>query len=152
MIEKLRHYKLDRAFTDGVDIILDNAPDVTFRVRLPSQYNRPYSQALYSQLTWQTGEDGSIIPAGDLLATRYAGEDAFLAHCLVSIDGAPAPDNFATEYPGALAELMQKANDLVQDIEARVSDTVGKSATILTGPDDGQDASDSTGNWLPAAG
>lgn len=152
MIDKLNRYKLDKAFTDGVDIILDKAPDVTFRVRLPSQYNRPYSQALYSQLTWETGDDGSIAPAGNLLATRYAGEDAFIAHCLVSIDGESPPDNFATEYPGALAELMQKANDLVQDIESRVSDTVGKSATISTGPGDGQDEKDSTENSLTVAG
>ena len=44
-MNKLASYKLDKAFTDGVDIYLDAAPDCAFRVRLPSQYNRVYTQA-----------------------------------------------------------------------------------------------------------
>jgi len=136
----LEKYKLDKAFTDGVDIYLDAAPDVVFRVRLPSQYNRAYSQALYGAMDWSVGDDGQVKPGGSLLTTRYAQEDAFIEHCLLSQDGEPVPESFRTDYPLALAELMEKAAELANDIQERVADTVKKSSASSTGSADGLDA------------
>lgn len=125
-MDKLAHYKLDKAFTRGVVIRLDHAPDVEFLVKLPSQYNREYCQALYGAMQWESGADGEVKTGGALMATRYAQEDAFIAHCLLSQDGEPIPESFAEEYPEAVAELMTKANDLSAEIGKRVEDAAKK--------------------------
>jgi len=138
-MDKLKSYKLDCAFTDGVCIRLDNAPDVEFMVRLPSQYNRAYTQALYGALDWSLNDEGDIKPGGNVLDTRFHQIDAFIGHCLLSVDGEPAPDNFSTEYPGAVDELMIKANELANAISERVDDSVGKSSGSASGDHDGLD-------------
>lgn len=135
----LDRYKLDKAFTQGVEIRLDGAPDVVFLVRLPSQYNRAYSQALYGSMSLSIGEDGKVKADGDLMNTRYSQVDAFLSACLVSIDGEPAPDDFATEYPEAVDELLAKANDLANSISERVNDSVAKSSASVSGSGSGQE-------------
>jgi hypothetical protein len=140
----LENYKLDKAFTEGVEIRLDDAPDTVFLVKLPSQYNRGYTQALYSGLEWDIGEDGEVKTGGSLIATRYAQEDAFMQFCLETIDGEPVPDNFLADYPAAVAELMAKTNDLVQAIEEKVSKSVGKSSASSSGKKGGQEKSSST--------
>jgi hypothetical protein len=134
----LSKYKLNKAFTEGVDIRLDDAPDVVFRVRLPSQYNRGYTQALYSGLEWSL-EDGEVKTGGSMIATRYVQTDAFMEHCLVSIDGEPVPDSFAEEYPEAVSELMNKTSELVEELESKVESTVGKSQTSSPGSESGQE-------------
>ena len=135
-MDKLASYKLDRAFTEGVDITLGAAPDAVFRVRLPSQYNRGYTQMLYGAMQFDISADGSVKPQGGLMQARYAQEDAFIQHCLLSLDGEPIPDTFRTDYPAALAELMEKATALASAIEERVSDTVKK----LPGTSDGSES------------
>jgi hypothetical protein len=142
-MNKLKAYKLDKSFTDGVDIPLDDA-DVTCRVRLPSQYNRGYTQALYGGIDFEFSDDGRVKPSGSIMDTRYAQEDAFIKHCLLSIDGEDVPDNFAADYPSALAELMTKATELANAIEEKVSDAVGKSLGTSSGKDGGQAKSAST--------
>ena len=151
-MDKLSRYKLDKGFTDGVDIILDNAPDVTFRVRLPSQYNRGYTQALYGGMEWSIGDDGSVKPGGSLMSARYAQEDAFLAHCLLAIDGEPVPAGFRDDYPSALSELMEKATELANAIEEKVTESVKKSPTSSTGKGSGQGVKGSTMSLTSAAG
>ena len=136
-MDKLSSYKLDKAFTDGVDIYLDAAPDCAFRVRLPSQYNRVYTQALYAGMEFDLSS-GEAKPKGGVMAAKYAQEDAFVAHCLLSIDGDPVPDNFATEYPMALSELMDKASELAESIEKKVADSVEKSQPTSVGSGSGQ--------------
>ena len=140
-MNKLKAYKLNKAFTDGVDIRLDGA-DVVCKVRLPSQYNRGYSQALYAGIGLEF-DNGIVKPSGSIMDTRYAQEDAFVEHCLLSIDGESIPDNFSTEYPTALAEIMEKATELANAIEEKVATTVKKSQPISTGKETGQEKSDS---------
>lgn len=151
-MDKLAAYKLDKAFTDGVDIYLDDAPAVAFRVRLPSQYNRAYSHALYGGMDFAVDDAGNVRHQSSLLDTRYAQEDAFMAHCLVSMDGEPIPPKFTTHYPQALAELLNKATELANDIEARVASSVKKSAPTSTGKADGPGGKSSTGTLKEAAG
>jgi len=136
-MNKLARYKLDKAFTHGVDIYLDAAPDCAFRVRLPSQYNRVYTQALYAGIDFDLSS-GEAKPKGGVMAAKYAQEDAFVAHCMVSIDDEDVPDNFATEYPMALSELMDKANELAESIEHKVTDSVEKSRPTSVGSGSGQ--------------
>ena len=103
-MDKLASYKLNKAFTEGVDICLDDAPEVQFRVRLPSQYNRGYTNAIYGGMGFKVSADGMMQTEANIMDAKYAQEDAFLAHCLVSMDGEPVPADFAAEYPAALAE------------------------------------------------
>ena len=71
----LDSYKLDKAFTDGVEIRLDDAPDIVFLVKLPSQYNRGYTQALYSGLEWDISEDGEVKTGGSLESSHFDWRD-----------------------------------------------------------------------------
>lgn len=143
-LKGLDSYKLDKAFTEGVEIRLDNAPDVVFLVKLPSQYNRGYTQALYSGLTWDFDDKGEVQAGGSLVATRYMQEDAFVEFCLESIDGEPVPENFQRDYPAAIKELMEKTSELVQELESKVTKTVGKSSASSSGKGSGQVRNDST--------
>lgn len=148
----LDHYKIDKAFTEGVEIRLDGAPDTVFLVKLPSQYNRGYTRAMYSGLRWDIDDDGQVKAGGSLVETRYVQEDAFMEYCLISIDGEPVPENFLQEYPAAVTELMTKTSDLVQSLEEKVSTTVKKSQASSTGKRSGQGRSDSTASLSSAAG
>ena len=143
-MKKLGAYKLNKAFTDGVEIRLDQAPDVVFLVKLPSSYNRGYSEALYSGMSMSLDDKGEIKAGTSLVAARYVQVDAFVDYCLVSIDGEPVPDEFKDEYPEAVAELISKAGDLVEDIESKVADAVGKSQASSNGSPDGQEKKSST--------
>jgi hypothetical protein len=143
-MNKLKAYKLDNAFTDGVDIRLDLNPDVVFLVKLPSTYNRGYSEALYSGMSMSLDDNGEVKSGTSLVAARYVQADAFVEHCLVSIDGEPVPDDFGEVYPDAVTELISKASDLVEAIESKVADAVGKSQASSNGKPDGQEKKSST--------
>jgi hypothetical protein len=150
-MDKLKAYKLDRAFSDGVDIYLDKVPDVAFKVKLPSQYNRSYMTEYYGAMDWSL-EDGKMKSGSSLVATGYMQEDAFISNCLLSIDGDPVPDDFAAEYPAAVAELISKSKELVEAIEAKVDDSVKKSSASSTGKGAGQAKESSTLSLSKAAG
>jgi hypothetical protein len=151
-MDKLRKYKIDKAFTEGVEIRLDNAPDVVFLVKLPSRYNRGYSEALYSGMSMSLNDDGSVKADASLVSARYIQEDAFVDYCLVSIDGEDVPSGFQGDYPEAVSELMTKAADLVEAIESKVDDAVGKSPASSNGNQSGQAKTDSTVSLSSAAG
>jgi len=151
-MNKLKAYKLNKAFTDGVEIRLDDAPDVVFLVRLPSTYNRGYSEALYSGMSMSLDDDGQVKTGSSLMVARYVQEDAFVEFCLVSMDGDPIDVEFQADYPDAVAELMRKAGDLVEALESKVTDAVGKSQASSTGKADGQAKRSSTPKLSSAAG
>jgi hypothetical protein len=144
-------YKLDKAFTEGVDIRLDRAPDDVFRVKLPSQYNRGYTSAVYGSLKINVDGDGARAD-GSIIGTRHAQEDAFVEHCVVSLNGDPLPGNFMAEYPEAVTELMEKASELASEVDNRVGETVKKSPASLTGSENGQARKGSTGGSKRQAG
>ena len=143
-MDKLSAYKLDNAYTGGVELTLDNAPDVIFMVRLPSMYNRAYTQALYSGMHMEVNDDGTVTGDTNIMDAKYAQEDAFVAHCLVSIDGEPLSKSFADDYPAALAELMEKATALATSIEEKVTESVKKSPTTSHGKSGGRVETKST--------
>ena len=151
-MDKLGSYKLNKAFTKGVDIRLDGAPDVVFKVKLPSQYNRGYTQAMYGSIDWDVGDDGNISPKGNIMETRYNQQTSFVAHCLVSMDGEDIPEGFIDEYPSAVDELMEKATELANAIEEKVANSVGKSQTSSTGKRSGEVNQTSTSASLKEAG
>ncbi len=151
-MDKLAKYKLDKSFTEGVEIRLDNAPDVVFLVTLPSMYNRNYAQAMYSGMSMSMSDDGNITADTNIVVARYVQEDAFFDHCLKEMDGEPVPESFKRDYPEALTELMTKATELANDIENRVNDAVGKSQASSTGKADGQEKSNSKPSLSKAVG
>jgi len=149
----LADYKLDKAFTDGVKIHLDE--ETCFLVKLPSQYNRAYTQAQYEHIALEIDEDGAARPVGgaeQFLIAKYAVEDAFVKHCIISVNGEPVPDNFAEHYPQAVTELMEKATELANAIESRVDKSVKKSLNSLTGNANGQESKASIGSLKVEAG
>ena len=150
-MNSLKKYKLDKAFTEGVTMYLDDAPDVAFLVKLPSAYNRAYSQALYGSLDWSM-EEGQVKTGGGLMATHYLQQDAFIEHCLISADGEPIPADFAAEYPTALAELMEKANELAAEITEKVETSAKKLSVSSSGSENGQDGNSSMPDLKTKAG
>lgn len=138
-MDRLASYKLDKAFTEGVIIRPDRAPDVECLVKLPSPYNRGYCQALYGAMHWEADERGQFKTGGALMATSWAQEDAFIEHCLVSVDGEAVGPAFRDEYPELVTELMAKANDLVKEISDRVEEAVKKSSASSSGSKSGQE-------------
>jgi hypothetical protein len=151
-MDKLGSYKLDKAYSDGVEIRLDNAPEVIFMVRLPSMYNRAYTQALYAGMEMDVGEDGKVTGTTNIMDAKYAQEDAFCDHCLASIDGEPISPSFQNDYPSAVAELMEKATELAGHIEEGVADSVKKSPTTSHGKGDGAARKSSTASLNSVAG
>jgi hypothetical protein len=144
----LSKYKLDKAFTEGAVIFLDDAPEVSFLVKLPSPYNRGYTQALYGAMDFTIGDDGAVKAGGALIEARYAQEDAFIEHCIVNIEMTDDGEildkhEFATGYPEGLAELMNKATELADAITEQVNTSVKKSSASSTGNESGQAKKDS---------
>jgi hypothetical protein len=68
------------------------------------------------------------------------------------MDGDPLPDSFQEDYPAAVAELVEKANELVSNIEEKVETSVKKSQPTSTGSGDGQEKKASTRNLSSAVG
>ena len=135
-------YKLDKGFTEGVEITLDAAPDDVFVVLLPSMYNRKYSQALYSGMDFSELEDGTN--KVNYVVAKYAKDDAFVEHCLLTLNGKPLPPRFVDEYPSAVDELARKADEMAAAIDERVKNTVKKSQPTSTGTSGGQAKMSST--------
>ena len=131
--EKLNKYKVDKGYTKGVVINLDDAPDVDFLVKLPGPYNRPYMADVYGSIQLDMASEDMPSPKMSVMQARDVQEAAFLEHCLVSIDGEDVPENFATEFPEAVEELMKKAGELVQQVSNRVEDGIKKSLPTSTG-------------------
>lgn len=144
----LDSYKLHKAFTEGVVIRLDKAPDDEFRVKLPSQYNREYTRAQYEGVDLDISPDGTVNAANGgavmLLVAKKAQEDAFCNHCIKSWNGGPLPENFAEEYPEALYELMEKATEMAEEINSRVDTAVKKSPASSPSSKSGQERKSST--------
>jgi hypothetical protein len=139
----LEKYKLDKSFTEGVDVVLEDVPEHTFRIRLPSQYNRAYMSAMYSGIDVENLSE-TMKKGGSVLQTRYAQQDAFINTCLISMDGEPIPADFFVEYAPLLDVLMAKANELANDIENRVEDNVKKSPSSSVGKANGRAGKSST--------
>ena len=132
-LDKLNKYKINKAFTEGVDIVLDDAPDVVFKVKLPGQYNRAYIADIYQSVDIDYSNDGAVTPKGNVMDARQVQIDAFVEHCLVSIDGEPVPQNFAEEYLPAIEDLMVKASELVESIQTLEDEAVKKSQLSSAG-------------------
>ena len=151
-MDKLAAYKLDKAYTEGVEITLDSAPDVIFLVKLPSMQNRLYAQALYSGMQMAPSEDGEMEAGVSLIVAKYAQEEAFCAHCIVSVDGEPLPDGFIDDYPSAVAELSEKASEMARAIDEKVERTVKKSPATSIGKGAGVARKSSTESLSAEAG
>ena len=70
----------------------------------------------------------------------------------MSVNGGPLPDNFAEHYPKPLEVIMDKAIELAEDIENKVTRSVKKSVTLSSGKSDGLENKTSTGSFKIEAG
>lgn len=152
-MDKLSSYKLDRAFTDGVEIVLDDAPDCIFMVRLPSAtYNRDYARAIFEGMAMDVGSEGEVkMGKVNMVVAKQVQDDAFVDHCIKSIDNKPVPKHFLRDYPTAVAELLEKANALTAKLEEKIADSVKKSEATSNGSSDGAERSDSMPSLSSAA-
>lgn len=115
-LEKLKKYRVNSGYTEGVVITLDDAPDVECRVVLPGKHNRAYIAEIYGAIELSVeGEDATLKTS--VIDAQEHQEAAFLKHCLKSIDDEPVPESFARDYPDALAEIMRKAKEHAQSLE-----------------------------------
>ena len=148
----LENYKLDKCFTDGVEITLDNAPEAVFMVKLPSTHNREYARVLYSGAKYEVDEQGNITSAASMVEAMHANQDAFIKGCMISLNGKPVPVDFAEKYPEALAELMVKAREMADNLDQEAADIVKKPVTSTSGATHGPTNGASTSSLKAAAG
>ena len=151
-MDVLENYKLDRAFSEGVEIILEKAPGAVFLVKLPSTHNREFARALYSGVGFELDDSGEFKPTGSIIEATYAQQDAFVKGCIVSVNNEPVPTGFAEKYPEALAELMEKARALADELDAGIDEAVKKPPTISSGNKSGPGSGSSIEPSLKAAG
>lgn len=167
----LEQYRLDDAFTEGVDIRLDEVPDHVFRVVLPSMYLRPYAVAMADDMAAIIRPAVESDDAGEGVGTdvvvdikpspsvrfnpvemTFRQQEAFFRHCVKSMDGEPVPADFLATYPQVVTMLREKANELAEEINERVAVTVKKSPASSDGSGTGMDAKTSTGDSKKRAG
>lgn len=132
-MDKLKAYKVDKGYSEGVEITLDRAEGVVCLVKLPGPYNRPYMAAIYGNVRINVGADGEATGEIQAFEARDNQERAFVEHCLLTIDNQPVPVDFIEEYPEALSELMGKASLMVEEIANRVEEGSKKSVPSLIG-------------------
>lgn len=137
----LAHYQTNEAFTRGVVIKLDHAPEYEFLVALPGRANRAFIHEAFAAVDVDV-QDGKVVPNFKQGAVKAA-EDrrrAFINHCLKSVNGEPIPANFELDYAAALDELQQKAENLAEKIDKEIDEAAKKSVPSLVGSTDGQAA------------
>lgn len=131
-MDKLSKYRVDKGYTEGVHLTLDNAPDVDFLVKLPGPHNRAYMAEVYGRINIDMSSDEVELSLSALDAKTIQ-EESFVKHCIMSIDGEPAPEDFLEQYPDAVSELMSKAQAIVNKLMGVVEDGVKKLVPISTG-------------------
>lgn len=132
-LDKLKAYEVNKAFTEGVNIFLDDAPEVEFLVKLPGQYNRAYIAALYGGIQIDITDTEASEVKTNVLEARESQVSAFVEHCIVSIDGEDVPKDIYSTHPAAVNELIAKAQDLVEAIDKEVELASKKSSPTSLG-------------------
>lgn len=117
---------LDAAITKGKVYILDSNKDYEFLVRLPSEYNKAYQNQVSGALKMSYDDEGGVVMGATMLEFREAQRAAFLAHCLMSINGEPVPKEFSDNFTRVIDELFALANDDAAAIDGAVKDAVKK--------------------------
>ncbi len=143
----LESYRVPLGVREGVELTLPGT-DSVFRVKLPSQSNKPYQRALMMAAAIAQGDrpmDGGEMSPAALPVFLDAQVEAFGAYCLV----APLPDGltFATlrdEYPTALDWITQESMRLARDLDAEASDAAKKSLPSSAGKTAGRGKATST--------
>jgi hypothetical protein len=121
-------YRVPASARDGVDIDLPGTTGATFRVRLPSHYNREYSAAAQRALSMKLTADGKPdLTTVDFLAWREARLAAFLEHCVIGFPDGLTRDDLADEYRPGLEALFERAEELANDEQVEAIETTKKS-------------------------
>lgn len=159
-LDKLKHYRLDPAFIDGVIITLDEAPDAEFLIRLPCKYNRAFTSEIIGAFeipmpddaaeaaTEKANEAGdakddkgpeSVNPTAQVAAFLDRRREAFVRHCIVSMDGEPIdPDQLERECPEVVDQLLEKADAMAKALQEGADAAKKKSAPTSPGTTPGE--------------
>ena len=117
---------LDTAITEGKEFKLAGNDEYTFLVKVPSQHNKPFRNAIAASLDMSYGDDGEVKMNSNIVQFRQKQSEAFVSHCMVSINGEPVPADFGDKFPTVVEELMEAADKVAQAIDGEVEDAVKK--------------------------
>lgn len=130
--DKFPKYRVNSAFTEGVEIQLDHYPGVVAVVRLPGQHNRPYQQAIFGSM--EIDANGVVgMTSSSALDAKNRLVDAFIAHCIVSIAGEEPDESLRDELLPMTEELMEKATEIAANLDTVVDDASKKSLPTSIG-------------------
>ena len=138
-------YTLPESVTEGVDITLE---DVTFKVALPTQYNRKFQRSLGGELAQVArDEGGASIEDLPLVLVFEAQLRAFLRDCVLSVDGLDYEwESFYQDYPEAADDLFAKAMEIASAKTDEADEQVGKPEPSSSGKKSGKARKASTPN------
>jgi hypothetical protein len=120
-------YRVPLSVREGVDIDLPGAKGATFRVRLPSKYNREYQHAHQRAVKMRVGSDGKPdFTQTNVLEWQDARHEAFLDHCVVGMPEGMTREKLAGEYRPALEALYAKASEMAEAEDDEAIETVKK--------------------------
>lgn len=119
-------YKMPKSVSEGVEIPLEDAPEVVCVVKLPTTYNKPFRSYIMDNL--KVGPSGMVEqPLHEVDQIRREG---FLETCLVmiSVEGVPVadPKAFFVEYPIAEDEVFANATKMAKELEEKTEDKAKK--------------------------
>lgn len=133
-------YVMPLGLTEGVDIPLPGTPAV-FSVVLPGSTNEDFTMALMSRLNVGFDEGGkrSEVDTGMFQRER---KKLFFETCVLDARGLPKDmgmDEFFAKYPLAARGLYEKANELAEQADNEVNDSLGKWNSSPNGKSSGKE-------------
>jgi hypothetical protein len=149
MTDLLAAYRVPSSALDGVLLSLAHAPDLAFKVRLPSRHNRAYQVAVQVALGSAATLDGAgevTVDTSKLAALADARLEAFVMHCIdpASLPTGLSPADLLGLYRPAAEALYEQALALAADEEGQADAAVGKSPASSAGLPNGKAGKPST--------
>lgn len=124
----LEQYRVPASVREGVNIDLPGSKGATFRVRLPSKYNRAFQGAQQRAAKMRLGVDGKPdFSQVDFIGWQEARLDAFLEHCILAMPDGMTAELLAGDYRPALEALFEAASARAEAEDDEAAKTVKKS-------------------------
>lgn len=114
----LDKYKLPLCLTEGVEITLDDAPEVKITVAMPISSNRKFAFGWAKRLPMNQDGKFEANPFDVMEAQRAE----FINSCILKLEGVDKPETFFSDYPLVIEELWNKVQNLLPNYEKQLED------------------------------
>lgn len=114
----LDKYKLPLCLTEGVEITLDDAPEVKITVAMPISSNRKFAFGWAKRLPMTQDGKFEANPFDVMEAQRAELIDS----CILKLEGVDKPETFFSDYPLVIEELWSKVQELLPNYEKQLEE------------------------------